>query len=148
MTLRRDHIAGFVLLVFAAAVVALGWHLPFGTPASPGPGMLPFLVVGLMMALATLLILQAGSSPPIATIEWTDLPHALRVMAVAVVAVILYEPLGFIVTMGLMILILMFLVERQRIVTSAIVASCMTVGAYLLIDKVLKTPLPMGVLGY
>ena len=86
MTIRRDHIAGGVLILFGAAVLTFGWHLPFGTAASPGPGMLPFLVIGLMMALALLLLLQAGSSPPIATVEWTDLPHALRVMAVTVVA--------------------------------------------------------------
>jgi putative tricarboxylic transport membrane protein len=110
--------------------------------------MLPFKVVGLMMVLAVLLVVQAGSSPPIAAIEWTDLPHALRVLAAAVVAVALYEPVGFIITMGLMMFVLMFLIERQRLVASLIVACSMTLGAYFLIDKVLKTPLPMGVLGY
>jgi putative tricarboxylic transport membrane protein len=148
MTIRRDHVAGVMLVLLGAAVLTLGWHLPFGTPASPGPGMLPFLVVGLMMALAALLILQAGSSPPLATIEWTDVPHALRVIAVAAAAATLYEPVGFIITMGLMMFVLMFLIERQRLFRSAIVASCVTVGAYLLIAELLKTPLPMGVLGY
>jgi putative tricarboxylic transport membrane protein len=148
MTIRQDHVAGLALLIFGAVVLALGWHLPFGTPASPGPGMLPFLVVGLMMALAFLMLLQAGSSPPIATVQWDDLPHALRVMAIAVVAVALYEPVGFIITMTLMMFILLFPIERQKLLTSALVAVGMTVGAYFLIAELLKTPLPMGLLGY
>jgi hypothetical protein len=137
-----------VLLLFGLVVLVLGWHLPFGTPASPGPGMLPFLVVGLMMALAFLMLLQAGSSPPIATVQWDDLPHALRVMAVAVVAVALYEPVGFVITMAVMMFILLFPIERQKLLTSALVAVGMTVGAYFLIAELLKTPLPMGLLGY
>ena len=50
MIVRRDHVGGGVFVVVAALVLAVSGDLPFGTLASPGAGMLPKLVIGLMMA--------------------------------------------------------------------------------------------------
>ena len=45
--------------------------LPFGTLASPGAGMMPKLVLGLLIAFGAILVARAGESPPLATIPWT-----------------------------------------------------------------------------
>src|SRR5262245_18444017 len=58
MTLKRDHVAGGVFVVAGVLVLAVSGDLPFGTPSSPGAGMLPTLVVGLMMAFGFILLLQ------------------------------------------------------------------------------------------
>ena len=50
MIVRRDHVAGGMFIVAGALVLAVSGDLPFGTLASPGAGMLPKLVIGLMMA--------------------------------------------------------------------------------------------------
>ena len=144
---RRDHVAGAVLLAFGALALALGTELPFGTPASPGPGMLPVLSIGLLMALAVVVLITARSSPPLAAIDWSDLPHALRVLAVACVAVALYEVLGFIPTIFLLLLVLILAIERMPLATSLAISIGMSGGAYLLLSRLLKTPLPQGILG-
>ena len=145
MTLRRDHVAGVGLLAFGASVVALGTELPFGTHASPGPGMLPMLCVGLMIALAVLILVNAGTSPPLATIDWSDLPHALRVLTTATSAVLLYEVLGFLPTIAMMLVVLILFVERMPVLISLAISLGMAGGAYYLLGTLLRAPLPHGI---
>ena len=65
-----------------ALVFAVSGDLPFGTLASPGAGMMPKLVLGLMMAFGAIAaVARAGESPPLADIDWSDLPHAATVVA-------------------------------------------------------------------
>lgn len=147
MIIRRDHVAGLAIVLFGGLVLALSGDLPFGTPASPGPGMLPVLVVGVMVALAVILLVQAGSSPPLTTIAWDDLPHALVVIAALTAAVGLYTVLGFVPTLALLLFGLMYGVERMPLVTSLAVTAGMVGGAWLLLGTLLKTPLPRGIFG-
>ena len=47
-------------------VFAMSGDLPFGTLASPGAGMMPKLVLGLLIAFGAILVARAGESPPLA----------------------------------------------------------------------------------
>lgn len=110
--------------------------------------MLPTLIIGLMILFGLALVASAGASPRLAEIEWRDLPHALRVIALAATATALYTVLGFIVTMSLMLFALIFAVERRRIVRAAAVSIGVTLLAYLLFNTLLKSPLPQGVMPF
>ena len=52
-----------------------------------------------------------ASSPPLRTIDWSDGWHALQVVAITACAIAAYQPLGFIVTMSLLVFAL--LVDRR-----------------------------------
>src|SRR4051812_26602204 len=113
MILRRDHVAGGVFVVAAAAVFAMSGDLPFGTLASPGAGMMPKLVLGLLVGFGAFLVLHAGDSPPLAAIDWGDFRHAATVIVVTAAAIALYTTAGFVLSMALLIIVLLFLVERR-----------------------------------
>jgi len=147
MTLRRDHVAGGVFVIAGALVLAVSGDLPFGTLASPGAGMLPTLVVALMMAFGLILLAQARRSPLLAKVNWTDLPHAIRVAAVAAAVVTLYVPLGFALTMPLLLFTLIFLVERRPLLPALAFSIAATAAVYALFALLLRTPFPRGVLG-
>ena len=148
MTIRRDHVAGIALLAFCALVLALGAELPFGTAASPGPGMMPVISIALMALFAAVLLIRAGSSPPLATIAWDDLPHALRVIVVVAAAAALYTTLGFVLTFGPLLIVLLYGVERMPLLPSLLIGIGMTGGAYLVLGTLLKAPLPIGIFGF
>ena len=148
MTLRRDHVAGGAFVVAGALILAVSGDLPFGTLASPGAGMLPKIVIGLMMAFGLILLLRAGESPPFAAVAWGDLPHAVRVVAVAAGAIALYVPLGFLLTMLLLLFALVYGVERKPALNAALFGAGVTGMAYLLFDTLLKSPLPRGLLWF
>ncbi|MEA2950263.1 MAG: putative tricarboxylic transport rane protein, partial [Alphaproteobacteria bacterium] len=65
--------------------------------------MMPKLVAGLLIVFALLLILRGNESAPLATLPWDDLPHALRVVAITAAAIALYQTLGFLLTMALLL---------------------------------------------
>jgi putative tricarboxylic transport membrane protein len=147
MTLRRDYVAGGIFVTAGALVLAVSSDLPFGTLSSPGAGMLPTLVVVLMMAFGLILVAQAPRGPPLAEIDWTDLPHAIRVIVIAAAAVALYVPLGFGLTVPLLLFTLIFLVERRPLLPSLAFSIGATAAVYALFTLVLRTPLPRGLLG-
>ena len=148
MKLRRDHVAGGAFILAGAAMFAVSGNLPFGTLSSPGAGMLPKLVIGLMMAFGLVLLVQAGGSPPFADIEWSDLPHAARVVAVTAAAIAVYEQVGFLVTMAALLFVLTFAVERKPVLSAAALSAGVTGFAYLLFNTLLKSPLPRGILWF
>ena len=148
MTIRSDHVAGAFFIAFGILVFALSGDLPVGSMAMPGAGMMPKLVLGLMIAFGFVLMARAGESPPIATVRWTDLPHAIRLVAVAAAAIALYAMLGFLITMILMLFTLLFAVERKGIVRAAAFSVGVTVFAYVLFTVALKTPLDRGIFGF
>jgi len=148
VNLRLDHVAGGVFIVAGALIFAASDDLPFGTLASPGAGMLPKLVMGLMMAFGLVLLLRAGASPRFAAVAWDDLPHALRVIGLAAAAAALYTTLGFLVTVSLLLFGLTFAVERKPVLHAAGFSIGVTGLAYLLFNTLLKSPLPRGVLGF
>ncbi len=148
MILRRDHVGGGAFVVIGAGILALSVDLPFGTLASPGAGMLPTLAIGLMMLLGLVLLARAGESPPFADLAFADLPHALRVVIVAAVCVALYTTLGFAASMSMMLFALVFAIERRPIVHAAAFSAGVTLIAYLLFNRLLKSPLPGGVIWF
>lgn len=146
--LRRDHVAGGGFVVAGVVVLAVSGDLPFGTLASPGAGMLPKLVIGLIIAFGVILVARAGESPPLAAIAWADLPHAARVVAIMAAAVAAYTTLGFLVTMSALLFCLLFVVEHRRLLLAAAFGLGMPLVTYLLFEYLLKSPLERGLLWF
>jgi putative tricarboxylic transport membrane protein len=147
MTLRTDHIAGGVFAAFGLLVLALSGDLPFGTLSFPGAGMMPKLVAALLVVFGLIIVVRARESAPLASLSWGDVPHAVRIVAITAVAIALYQPLGFVVTIALLLFALIVGAERRH----PLPAAAFTIGAvalvYVLFDILLKTPLPRGVFG-
>jgi hypothetical protein len=148
MSVRTDHVAGGAFIVLGAVVLAISGELPFGTLSAPGAGMMPKLVAGLMLVLATVIMLGARASPPFAAGDWSDWRHAVLVVLVTGAAVMLYRRLGFLITMTLLVLALLLLVERRRLLPAALYSVGLTLFAYWLFGKALKAPLERGLLWF
>jgi len=140
--IRRDHVAGGVFIIAALLVFAMSGDLPFGTLASPGAGMMPKLVLGMLIAFGAILVARAGESPPLATINWGDFRHAATVMAVTAVATGLYTTVGFVVSVTLLLFVLLYFIERRSLWRTLAVSLGVTIGSYLLFSTLLKSPLP------
>lgn len=148
MTLRSDHIAGAAFVIFGIIVFAIAGDLPFGTLSSPGAGMMPKLLIGLMIAFGIALMFGAAASQPFAEIDWSDSGHAIKVVAISAAAIASYQTLGFIITMSLLVFVLLIVVERKPVRYAAGYALLLTLLAYALFAKALKSPLEQGILGF
>ena len=148
MIVRTDHIAGGVFAAFGLGVLALSADLPTGSLAFPGAGMMPKLIAIMLTLFSLMLVLRAKASAPLAKIEWDDLPHAARVIAITAIAVALYQTLGFAVTMALMLFALTFAVERRPAAIAALFSLGVVALTYLLFKLALRTPLEPGAFGF
>jgi hypothetical protein len=145
--LRTDHIAGGAFVAFGLVVIALSGDLPVGSLSFPGAGMMPKLVAGLLVLFGLLLVLRAQESAPLATVPWRDLPHAARVVAITAVAIALYQTLGFLITMVLLLFVLIVGAERRPVLYAAAFSTGVVALTYLLFTVLLKSPLEHGMFG-
>jgi putative tricarboxylic transport membrane protein len=148
MTLRTDHIAGGAFVAFGLVVLAMSGDLPFGTLSFPGAGMMPKLLAGLLIVFGLIIVLRARESAPLADVSWSDLPHAARVVAITAVAIVLYQTLGFVLTMALLLFALIFGAERRPALAAAAFAIGAVTLSYLLFAVLLKAPLVPGPFGF
>jgi hypothetical protein len=146
--IRTDHVAGGVLAAFGLLVLALSGDLPIGTLSFPGAGMMPKLLAGLIIVLGLVLIARAQENAPLAGVSWQDLPHALRVTAITALAIALYQFVGFLITMTLLLFALISGVERRHPVSAAAFSLGVVALTYLLFSVALKTPLEPGLFGF
>jgi len=145
MTLRSDHVAAIFFILLGVLVFALSGDLPFGTISSPGAGMMPKLMAGLMMAFAAAIFAAGGTSQRLAAIDWSDRWHALLVVLITAAGIYAYLRLGFLVTMSLLVFALLVVVERRNVLIAAAYAIGLTLFAYWLFGKALKAPLEHGI---
>jgi len=148
MTLRSDHVAGAAFIILGIVVFAISGDLPFGRLSAPGAGMLPKLMAGLMMAFAAAVIIGGAASRPFAEIDWSDRSHALLVLGITAVAIALYQTLGFLITMALLVFALLVVVERRKLLPAAAYSVGLTAFAYWLFGIALKAPLERGLLWF
>jgi hypothetical protein len=153
MTLRADHVAGLLFVGVGVLVFALSGELPTGTLSMPGAGFLPKILAGLSILFGLVLVLRAGESRPFAAISWSDALHAAPVViiagaAIAGAAIALFEWLGFLITMALMMVALLVIVERRNPLFAALYSVGVVALTYVTFVYLLKTPLPVGPFGY
>lgn len=129
-------------------IIAASGDLPFGTLSAPGAGMMPKVMAGFMILFALLTIAGASESPPLSSVDWSDRGHAALVILITGVAVALYTRLGFLITMSLLVFALLVVVERRRLLPAAAYAIGLTLFAYWLFDKILRSPLEPGILWF
>jgi len=129
-------------------VFALSGDLPFGSVSAPGAGMMPKLAAGLMMLFAALMLATAKTGPAFSTLDWSDRGHAALLVVITAVAVAFYARLGFLVTMSLLVFALLVIVERRNALVAAAYSVGLTLFAYWLFGKALKSPLERGVLWF
>jgi hypothetical protein len=134
--------------VLGVVVFALSGELPFGTLSAPGAGMMPKLAATLMMVFAALLVVRAREGPPASGIDWGDRGHAVLVIVITAAAVIAYRPLGFLISMAALVFALLVVVERRPPVRAAVYSVALTLAAYWLFGKALKSPLERGLLWF
>jgi len=148
MTLRSDHVAGAAFVIFSILVFALSGDLPFGSLSAPGAGMMPKLLLVLMIVFGVALLFGAGASQTFAEIDWSDRKHALLVVIISAIAISVYQWLGFIVTISLLVFTLLVAVERKNVIRAAAYSVGLTVLAWWVFGTALKSPLETGILGF
>ena len=148
MTLRSDHIAGGFFVAFGILVIALSGDLPVGDLSMPGAGFLPKILAFLTIVFGLTLAARASESKAFATLEWSNVRHAGLVVAITAFAIAVYDWLGFLTTMVLLMFALLVVIERRNVIYAAVYSVGVVVVTYVTFEYVLKTPLTTGPFGF
>ncbi|WJK11316.1 tripartite tricarboxylate transporter TctB family protein [Pseudomonas fluorescens] len=138
-----------VLLLVCASLALMAWPYQAAFSYEPvGPRAFPLLMLGLMgLALLYMVfrpapIKHSEDEPPL---DRETLTKISICVALLLVFAGLFEPLGFILS-SIVIGIPMARLYGGRWVPSVIVTTLMAIGLYVLFDRVMDVPLPLGLL--
>ena len=149
----NDAISGIVLMLLGAAVLAAIQGYP-KIPGQPvGPALFPGLIAAGLCICGALLVVKGlqrrAAQPWLAWDDWVRSPRHIVGFVVLVGSIVFYivaaDTLGFLLTAPV-ILLALFLVLRVRPVTAGTVAILATVLVHFAFYKLLRVPLPWGVL--
>lgn len=144
-----QRIFALILLLVCAALAVMAW--PYQAPFSyepVGPRAYPLLMLGLLSLALAYMAWRPAAIVHDADERPLDRP-TLKKIGLCILLLLLFaglfEPLGFILTSAL-IGIPMARLYGGRWLPSAVVISVMSVLLYLLFDKAMDVPLPLGLL--
>lgn len=143
-----DRISGFFLLLLAVLVAVETRVLPLGTHSHPGPGYLPFILSGFLAAMSLIVIFRGRLSPPWRSVEWPERYHALGIIGCVFFATFSMEPLGYRISMFLVLGFLFGVLERMKVWWALILASSLSLGSFWVFDTFLRVPLPRAGWGF
>jgi putative tricarboxylic transport membrane protein len=136
-------------IFLAALVTSLGYSLT--DALGPGPGFFPFWLsaIGAVLTVA-ILIENVRQRDPAASDIWPDRAAAMAgggVLIALAAAAILFEPLGYRLTMLMFIAVLLPALGARSLPAIALTALAGSFGVFHVFLYWLKVPLPIGAIG-
>ena len=149
----NDAVFGFLLLILGIAVLAIVQDYPKIPGQQVGPALFPGLVaVGLCVGGLILLVrgwLARGSTPWLVVDDWIQSPRHVLALVVLIGSVLFYilvsQWLGFLIS-AVLILTALFRVLQLSLARSVLIAVIATLVIHFAFYKLLRVPLPWGVL--
>ena len=145
-TTRIDRVLGGISVLGGAVLVVGSWRLGLGAWREPGPGSWAFLLSILLIAFGVWLFFHpdpAAKTAIQAEPRWRRLALALGSMLAFVAAL---EPLGYLVSMTLLLLVQLRFVENRPWRGSLLVALLTSVISFFVFGLWLNVPLPAGII--
>lgn len=129
---------------------------PLGGVKGPGPALLPLACGLILILLGVILFVQKKEQKTDSSVEPPRplFPHGAAGRRVAftlggmLLSAILFMPLGFTLTVFLLILFLMRTIQPQTWKVTILYAFLSAAGSYVVFKLLLKSQLPSGVLGF
>ncbi|HIV14651.1 MAG TPA: tripartite tricarboxylate transporter TctB family protein [Candidatus Avisuccinivibrio pullicola] len=148
----HDTVLGIIIMVIGIAVCIHSSTFPSQLDGKPGPALFP-MVLSALFALCGLALAIRGLKDKEHRRLFTKVMDlrkgGLINMAATFLSVVFYvyavEYLGFLITMGVILLVLLLLL-KTRPVPAVIIAVLGSVGIYLIFAKGLLVPLPEGLI--
>ena len=149
---RHDLVGGLLAAALGGAVVVHVRTFPELPDGQPGPALFPGIVGSLLVLFGLVLVVRAvlgrgrPSADPDAGVTAQGRLRALAVLGLVVGYLLLAETLGFALTMGVLLVLLMWLLGARPLV--AVLAAAVTTGFIVLVfEELLLVPLPSGFIG-
>lgn len=141
---KADRITGLVVVIFGIVVILLTRGFPSpAMPGTPGPGFLPRLIASGLIVCGVLLFLRSMMGKDSKRTEFASdsFPRVLAVMVLLALLPAGLAYLGFLLTCFVSCLVF-FIILRLRLLSSVIIALCISVVIYIAFHYGLQVQFP------
>jgi hypothetical protein len=140
-------VAGSLFLFFLGIGAVIGAiRLHVGSPTEPQPGFFPFLGGISLVVLSSIIFLKRGIGQSQRKVVFGDVGRPVLLLVVMIALVAVLDSIGYVIgtfiASGLILRILNVKSWRVLLLTSL----CLSIGTYILFDKLLGIELPVGIL--
>lgn len=146
---RCNQVVGIVLLVFSIWVITASRDLVYAEEFSPGAGFFPFWL-GISLLILSLLLLVNSTILKFHMTEDNPFPgkqallRILYILGSLLVSMLIFERVGFLITMGVFVAFLLIYLEKYRWYSGIVVSALMVFAIYGIFKIWLSVPLPPG----
>ena len=141
-----DVVGSFFLFLLGIGAVIGAIRLKVGSPTEPQPGFFPFLGGISLIVLSSIIFLKGRTGQNQKKVVFGDVGRPALLLVVMIVLVGVLDRLGYVIgtfiASGLILRILNVKSWRVLLLTSL----CLSIGTYILFDKLLGIELPVGIL--
>ncbi len=147
---RCNQVAGGLLLIFSILVIIASRDLVYAVEFSPGAGFFP-IWLGISLLILSLILLVRSTLLKFHMTEKNPLPGrqaVLRIIAIMgslLVSILLFERIGFLITMFLLVAFLLIFLEKYRWYSGILISVLMVSAVYGIFKILLGVALPSGI---
>lgn len=151
--MNRNLLSGLFLTFVSIYACVKAYQLKMGSASSPGPGFIPFGIAALLGLMSVYLCVRgilevARGYQEKAAFKGVAWKKAMLVVVILACYGASFNSVGFLVSTFVLMMLLLWVVGRQKPALSLIISVVTAGGAYLLFVVLFSLPLPRGVLSY
>ena len=148
---KNDLVFGIIFVALGIFIFAQTFFYPSLDKGHPGPGLFPNLLATLFIIFGAVLILKArkpsGAGEEAPPPAHGKVANAFFLLGIIVVYVAAVDIVGFLLTSAVILFALMLKLGAPAL-RSAISSICITLFINIMFLKILRVPLPPGILGW
>lgn len=142
MRKKSDLIGSLFCILIGGAVMIASMRLRLGTPGAPQPGFFPFMAGMILVGLALTLLVQALRGRGEKAGAFGELWRPVILIIGLLVYSIVLDFLGYVVATLILSVVILRVLDTKTWWKLAAVALVLSIGTYLLFDRVLGVELP------
>jgi len=143
---RSDAVGGLLLFMLGIGAVVGAIRLKVGSPTEPQPGFFPFLGGLSLIVFSSIIFLKGWREQSENKVAFGEVGRPALLLVVMIALVVVFDSVGYVIgtfiASGLILRILNVKSWRVLVLTSF----CLSIGTYILFDKLLGIDLPVGIL--
>ena len=138
--------AGLIFVLIGVGVIIGALKLRVGSATEPQPGFFPFVGGVLLLILSSILFVQGLRGRSLGTKAFGELRRPAILIVAMVVYVVILDGVGYVIATIMLSAIVLRILETKSWWVIVVASLVLSVGSYILFDRLLGVTLPNGIL--
>jgi len=143
---RSDIVGGCLLLLLGSGAILEANRLHVGSPTEPQPGFFPFLAGISLILLSSIIFLKGWFAHDQQRTVFGEVRRPVFMFVVMILLVAVLDRVGYLIGIFVASVFMLRILNVKSWRVLVFTSFCLSIGTYILFDKLLGIQLPMGIL--